>query len=913
MTRVPSWRRYLRFWRPNIDADIDDELRFHLEERVDDLRAQGITTGAAHRRAREEFGDVGEVRDGLRSIDRRIQETRRQSEVAATIRAEVRRATRTLARSPGFTLVAIVTLALGIGATTAIYTLLQRIVLDPLPYPSAGRLVKLHSPVPSVAPGEVWGLAKGQYLYVRGHSRTMDAFALYGFDGGVLGAASAAEHRAERLSIAVVSASTHDVLGIRPILGRPIGAADNIPEDGQVALLTHDFWQRQFGGDSAVVGRRIELSGQMVEIVGVLPAGARLPNELRSAETRFAMWMPLWLDPAQPARNNHIFQGIGRLRPGASLEAAQAELAQLTLAFPEAMPTAYSVKFLERSKFSTGAVLLRDDVLGGIGRALWILLAAVALVLVIACANVANLYLVRLDGRRRETAVRVALGASRGQLAWHFLTESLLLAGAGGAAGAALAALATRLLGAIAPAGIPRLEAVHVGWAGAAVAAAVSFGVGTIFGLVPLRRTRVDLLTLRDASRGLTATREQHVARTLLVGGQIALAVVLLAAAGLMVRSARRLAAVPSGVDPRGVLTVEIGLPRERYAPRGDSPFAPVGAFVREVTDRLAAIPGVETVGLTTSLPLVDMDGCYANVVTDGPRREGRDASPCVVTARVTPAFFRALGIPVTGEVPTLADGMTGIGGAIVSRALARRLWPNESPIGKGIRCCFGGPPYHRIVGIAEDVRGAGLDQGATEVVYFPMNMLFAEGLSGPPRGMKAVIRTGGADPLALLPAVRRAIGEIDRDVVVEHPRSMGAVVARSMARTSFTMELLALAGAMALVLCVVGIYGVISYVVGQRRAEIGIRVALGAQASQVSAMVVGQAVRLAAVGVVVGLVAAVAGTRVMRSLLFEVSPTDPVTLGSVAILLVALAALAAAVPARRAAKVDPTEALRTP
>ncbi|HEX6050545.1 MAG TPA: ADOP family duplicated permease, partial [Gemmatimonadaceae bacterium] len=672
------------------------------------------------------------------------------------------------------------------------------------------------------------------------------------------------------------------------------------PDRPTVAVLGYEFWVRRFGGDRGVVGTTFDVEGFPVEIVGVLRPGSHLPDE------RVDVWIPAHVDPGMPARNNHTWFGIGRLRSGYTADAVERELVPLVRRFPEVFPTAYSERFMQSSGFSVAVTPLRDWVVGDVvTRALWILLASVALVFLVATANVANLFLVRMDARRREMAMRMALGAGRSHMAAHFLVEGLVLSFTAAAMGVFVAYVGLRALLSAAPAGIPRLGEVHLAGSSVAVAVVLAIVTGVVFALIPMANAKVDVNTLREGSRTLTASRRRQAVRGALVAGQVALALVLLAAAGLMARSFQNLRAVQPGFDPDGVLTMAVSLAAARYADD-----ATVARFAEQLSTRVQALSDVEVVGFGEQVPPALSTGC-TGVMTQAPTREEM-RSACIVTLRTAPGYFEALGMRVEGRTPTWTETHNGAGPVVVTRALANQLWPNESALGKGIRCCYNGPNWYRVVGVAEDVRGNGFDQPVTPAVFFPAIAIEGAPLEGTPRYLEVIVRSRSGNLSALAPAVRRAIAELDATVPVANERSMEQVVARSMAKRTFTLTLLAIASVMALLLSAIGLYGVVSYVVGERRGEIGIRVALGAQRGDVGRMIVMQSVRLAVVGVLLGIAGAIATTRVLRSLLFEVHPTDPLTLGLVSAVLVAIAAAASWIPARRAMRVDPVEALRT-
>jgi predicted permease len=914
MAWIPDRYRDLRamLQGERVDEDVAEELAAHLAMRVEENMSKGMSPEEARAEALRRFGDVGRYQRETRDIDAgRVREERRV-ELRDALAREARHALRGLARSPVFTIVAIGTLALGIGATTAIYTMLETVVLRPLPYADAGRLVSVRHPteVPGTGPSQ-WGMSAAGYFLFRQENRTLEDLGAYTTGYATL----VADGEAERVRAGSVTHSALGVLGARPVVGRLIGEADDVPGAPPVAMLGWDIWQRRYGGDPGVVGRVVETSGGPVEIVGVTARGFTVPTPGPFESSRDVagyyvdLWQPLRLDPTARAQNSHQYSGVGRLKPGVTAAAAQRDLQSLTDRLPELFPNAYSPGFIKEYHFRMGVQPLRDDVLGErIARTLWVLFGAVGVVLLIACANVANLFLVRAESRRREAAVRAALGASRSQMVAHHLVESLMVALSAGALGVSFAVVLLRALVAIAPSDLPRLAEIDTHWTAIALGLALSAVAGIVLGLYPALR-KIDTDSLREGSRGLSASPRQRAVRNGLVVAQMALALVLLAAAGLMARSFGALRSVRPGLDPSGVLTFSIALPGTKYRTMEEA-----AAFHRELQSRLAALPGVTEVGAATGIPLRDMGAGCAVVFREGRPYGPDEEAPCVRVPRVTPGFFAALGIRVQGRVSEWSDIDAGTGAVVVTKALADRLWPGEDPIGKGINS--NGPNatdagFYRVVGVVPELRAAGLDQPPSEVVFYPVVRVPRTWIWGPVSGPTFVLRTTLDDAAALAGPVRRILAELDPLVPLANATTMEQVVARSMSRVSFIMLLLGVASAIALLLSAVGIYGVISYLVGQRRGEIGVRIALGAPASQVATMIVGQSLRLALAGIAIGLLAALAGTRVLRSLLFEVSPTDPVVLAAVAALLLALAALASFAPARRAARVDPIEALR--
>ena len=888
--RLPLTRRRLR-------REVDDELRFHLEERIEELLALGLTREDAEAEARSRLGDIAMHRRQMRAIDEEMLRMRSRRELLDALRREMRHAARTLARTPAFSVVAAATLALGVGAATAIFTVLDAVVLRPLPFPHADRLVELSSPVPGIKAAPRWGLARHEMYHFKQQSRTIEDIALFRTFQASVGGDGAA-HRAERVASAQVSASMFGVLGIAPAIGRLFNLDDNRRERTEVALLGYDFWKRRFGGDSAIVGRTMEIEGTPVTVVGVLAKSAQLPA------ANVSIWLPQYMPPEAPAFSNHVFQAIARLRPGVDLAAAQRELSALTARFPETFPNVYPARMMQNTGFTTEVRPLRDVVVGDlVTKALWILFGSVAVVLLIAAANVANLFLVRGEARRREVALRTALGADRSQLAWHFLVESLMLSLAAGVAATAVAWIAIRALLAVAPADLPRLDAVQLGGRGVGFALGCALVAGVVFGLAPLARSGRDLGILREGGRSATSSRRRLATRNGLVVGQIALALILLTASGLMVRSLRNLRSVDAGFDARNVMTMSIALPYARYGSHER-----VSAFFEQLAARVRGLPGVSAVGFGTSLPLEASELC-TGVVVDVPGRSGVRGD-CLQTLFATPGYFEALRIPIRGHAPDWAETNQHAAGAVVSSALAERFWPDEKAIGRGIKCCWAAPPFIPITGVTGAVRTHGMDRSPGQVVYFPM-LPPAKATEGVPTYMRMVVRTTTNNLEPLLPAVRQIVNELDPQVPIANADSMEGLLSKSLARRSFTMLLLGVAASMALLLSAVGLYGVISYVVAQRRGEIGIRMALGARAAQVRGMVVRQSLTLACVGAALGLAGALGATRLLGALLFGVSPTDPAVLSAATLLLGVITVVASYAPARRASRVDPAESLR--
>ncbi len=895
--RFPSSRRRVR-------EDVDAELQFHLEERAVELMTrEHLSRDEAAEQANRRFGDVALYRRQLRTLDGAAFRRASFTESVSSALRELRQAFRSLNRARLFSILAMLTLALGLGASTTIFTLLDRIVINPLAYPHARQLIKIGTRWPGIKAGEEYDISKYMFEQFQERSKSLQHLGIYNFEAFTLPAKAGLD--AERIFGARVSASMFSVLGVRPVVGRTFTDQEQRPEDPTVVLLSYGLWMRRFNGDPGVVGKTIDLDGRIKEIVGVLPQDAALPG------TAAELWMPLHLDPAEPALNNHVFAAIGLLKPNVNAEQAFRELDGMTRRITADNPATYEPEFLKKTGFGLFVRPLQDDVVGpDITRSLWIIFASVGVVLLIAAANVASLFLIRIDARRKEIALRTALGAGRRHLMAHFLSESMLLA-AGAAAGAvALAFLLLRLILSFAPSNLPRLREVHLDWISVAFCVVVALFVGAVFGVLPLTRTRGEMRVLREGGRGLAGARAQSGARGALVIGQIALSVLLLVAAGLLTKSFARLRAVNSGIDPHGVLSMTIVLPPDRY--END---AQILSFWRSLVRRTALMPGVTSSGAVSSLPFTGDLGC-TSVVAEDSRLDSSLHSRCVPVITVAPGYFATMRIAVEGQAPGWAENETGAGTMVVSRALATRLWPGESAIGHTLVLQDRRRLLFHVSGIAADVRADGLQYPPIEAAYFPIaapataNASSTTDLGG--NYLSFVVRSR-ADNLPLLTrAIRHAVGELDSRVPVEDVRQMDEVVAKSMAHTSFTTLLLAIAAALALTLSAIGLYGVISYTVAQRRTEIGIRMALGARMEQVRRIVAGQSVKLAAFGAGAGILIAVATMRIVRSLLFEVSSSDPIVLFGAAAILLPVAALASWLPARRASAIDPSEALRS-
>jgi predicted permease len=819
-----------------------------------------------------------------------------------SVLSEIRPALRRLARTPGFTTVSVFTLGLGIAGTTAAFSVINAVLLRPLPYRDPERLVQLWHAAPGVGMAQVEQSDASYVQYLDKATRSFESVASYQFSAANL----TGGQEPERVSSANITASLLPTLGVRPAKGRNFTEDEDRPGGAAAVILSDALWRRRYGGDPSVIGKTIQVDGNSREVVGVMPARFSFPDVTTE------LWLPMAIDRANLNTGSFNRNAIGRLRPGVTLKAAEAEMTPLIERLPDDVPGMMTRTMFEQAKIRPLLHPLRDDVIGDIRPILFTVLGTVALVLLIACANVANLFLVRAEARTKEIAVRSALGAAPRSIVKLYLGESLVLSAAGAALGVGLAYGALRVLLRLAPTGLPRANEISVDGASLGVAVAIAVITGLFFSTIPFIRAGKAELTpmLRDGSRGSTTGRERQQVRNAFVVAQVALALVLLVGSGLLARSFQRMRAVDPGFRPDNVLTLRLSIPDVTYRTTGD-----IARFNNQLLTTLAAVPGVAVVGSTTKLPLADAGRSNNGVwVEDHPVKDGL---PTIhPTAEVSQDYFKALGIPLI-EGRTFRDNGSDRPSheMVVAQSFAKHFWPNESPIGK--RAKSGGPnaAWATIVGVVGDVHDEALTRPVDEIVYLPVVNTIQ-----PMPGMRdtvvssntftLAIRTAG-DPSAVLPAVRRAIWSIDRNLPLVNVRPLSVVVSSAMARTTFTLIMIGAAAGIALLLGAIGIYGVISYMVSLRTREIGVRMALGAQADQVRRMVVRQGLVLAVIGAGIGLGGALALSRLISSLLYGVAPYDPLTLGTVTLALLAVSALASWLPAARAARIDPVEALR--
>jgi predicted permease len=801
-----------------------------------------------------------------------------------------------------FTAIALLTLAVGIGANSAIFSVVDGVLLKPLPYPAPDALAGVWHVAPGVPSlrGKV-NCTPTMYFTYREENRTFQDFGLW--SGG--GASITGLAEPEQVQALFVTYGVLQALGVRPVLGRLFSDADTQPGAAGTVILTHGYWQRRLGGDASAIGRNLTVDGKPRAIIGVMPEGFRFLNS--TAE----VILPHQFDRSKQFLGNFSYQGIARLKPGATLDRANADVARMLPLWIKAWPTfpGFDRRLFESARFAPKLQPLKQDVVGDIGQVLWVLMGTIGAVLLIACANVANLLLVRAEGRQQELAIRAALGAGWTRIAREMLAESVALGLMGGALGVGLAYAGLRALVALGPATLPRLGEIGIDTTVLAFTLGVSLFAGLLFGLVPVVKYAAPHVAaaLRGAGRTMSQSRERHRARNILVVSQVALALVLLAGSALMIRTFQALRKVDPGFTrPAQVQMFRIFTPETQV----QKPELVIRMH-QEMLDKLAAIPGVQAAAFGNSAPLEGFNSNDLLYAQDKDYAVG--TIPPIRRFRwVAPGYAAASGTRwVAGRDFTWTDLYEYRRVAVISENLAREMWgAPEAALGKQIRR---GPaePWREIIGVAGDVYDNGVQEKAPEIVYWPALMDEWGGEVRAQRSATFLLRSDRASTEAFLNEVRKTVWSVNPNLPVFLVRTLNEVFERSMARTSLTLVMLAIAAAMALLLGLAGIYGVISYAVSQRTREVGIRMALGAQSGELQRMFVRYGLTLAGIGVALGLGAAAGLTRFLKSLLFGIDPLDPVTHVVVAVALVMAATLASYIPARRAAHVDPVDALR--
>ena len=822
----------------------------------------------------------------------------------AQLYEQLRLVFRRLSKAPLFTAITLITLAVGIGANTVIFSVIEGVLLKPLDYPHPEQLVGVWHKAPGIGMQQ---LPSAQYLYFtyRDQGKTLDSIGIYkGYSMSVTG-----EGQPQHVHVFQVTESLLPMLGVKPVLGRLFTPSDDSPNAPQTVLITNGYWLQRFGGSPSALGRTINADGKAREIIGVLPKGFHILDEEDAAFV-----LPMQWDRSKVQLGNFDGRSIARLKPGVTLTQAQADLNRLipvaNKSFPA--PKGFSAALFEKAQVQPDLHPLKQDVVGDIGNVLWILMGSIAIVLLVACANVANLLLVRVEGRRQELAVRSALGAGRARIAREILFESMALGIAGSILGLCVAWGALRVLVAMAPTGLPRLREIGIDLPVLLFTLGLALLVGVFIGLIPVFKYAGSSLYsgLREGGRAQSQSRERHRARKILVVVQVALALVLLICSGLMIRTFIALTRVSPGfTDPASLETFGIHIPSTQ-APNTD--LARVVHLQQEMRDKIASIPGVTSVAFSTVVPM-NGSGMFNPLFTqDHVYKEG-ELPPIRRFKFISPGFFTTMGTPiVAGRDITWDDTYQKRHVVIVNESLARDSWQSPlNALGKRVRVGTT-DDWAEVVGVVADTRDDGVDKPAPTSVFWPV---FLEHFQGQKeftnRMVWFVIRSDRAGSAAFMKEVQQAVWSVDADLPLINPTTLRQLYTRSMARTSFTLVMLSVAGGMALLLGIIGIYGVISYAVSQRTREIGIRMALGAQRNELVGLFVRQGLGLAAAGVVLGLAAAFAAMRLISSLLFNVSPVDPGTYLVMTAAILGIAWLACYLPSRRAAAVEPVTALR--
>ncbi len=880
--------------RRRVEGEMEEELRSHLRSRADDLECQGLSHEEAERQASMEFGGYQRYKEECREA--------LGSRLLGELIADGRYGLRQLRRNPGFTAVAIITLALGIGANSAIFSIVNAVILRPLPYKNPAQLMNVRTG--NFSRG--WSATSPpDFRTLRQRNRSFESLSAY-YDAAfnLTGA-----HEAERLEGDVVSSEFFQTLGVRPLLGRTFLASEEQWGAHYVAVVSEPFWRTHLHANRDLSGVTLRLDGNQYTVIGVMPASFHFLSEKQ-------LWVPMAWAPgdAYNSHANYFLDMVGRLKHGVTRAQAYADLNAIMAGIAEQFP--------ENKGITADLQPLRDTLVANIRLSLLVLFGAVTFLLLIACVNVANLLLARGAGRQKEIAIRSALGAGRGRLLRQFITESVLLAVGGGTAGLAIAFLSLGLLP-LARNSLPRIHEVTVnGWV-VAFTFATSLVAGLLCGCGPAVQSSLKDLNakLKEGGRTSDSSTGGGKLRAGLVVSEVGLSLVLLIGAGLVLHSFERLMGVDAGFDPRHVLTFEIDMPQSIEA--GVNPLdngAPprMVSFFNQLLSRIESLPGVETVGVTSALPLRGENWTKYISFADRPAPLTLNQVAQVQYRSVDGHYFRAMGIALLkGRVFNEGDRKKAPLVAIVSKALAQRFWPNQDPVGKII---WMAPPenllppgalpkgYHipreTVVGVVDDVRYGTLDKEGLPVVYEPMTQGDTQ------LSVLVAVRTHG-DPSAMVPSVRRALSEVDRNQPMANVRTMEEIWSDSITQPRLQALLLGLFGGLGLLLAAIGIYGVISYWVAQRTHEIGIRMALGAQGSDALGLVIGQGLRLSLIGVGIGIAGALVLTRLLRSLLYGVKPTDPLTFAVASVILTGVALTACYIPARRAAKVDPMVALR--
>jgi predicted permease len=886
--------------RAKTDRDRLEELEQYIQMETDENVARGMPYAKARAAAHKKLGNSTLIREEIYSMN--------TIGVVDMLSRDIRYGLRTLRHNPVFTVAALLTIAIGIGANTAVFSVVNSVLIKPLPYPNSEQLVALRQIAPGAAGlasfSDGLRLSSSMFFTYSDHNRTFQSLGVW--ITGTANLTGLAEP--EQVRMVAISDGVLQTFNVPPVAGRWLSAADQVPRSRETVMLSYGYWQRRFGGDRSVIGRNITLDSRPRQIVGVMPQGFRVVN------ADFDVIVPFAFDRNRQILAGFAFQGIGRLKPGVTIAQANADIARLLPVWMDSWTNGpgSNGRIYETWKIAPAIRGLKQEVVGNVSDVLWVVMGTIGLVMLIACANVTNLLLVRAEARQQELAVRAALGAGRGRIIHELLLESILIGLLGGVIGTGLAKLGLQLLVAIGPTNLPRLNEISIDARTLGFTLVLSLMSGLVFGLIPALKyagPRISV-ALRSAGRSMSMSRERHRTRNLLVVFQVALALVLMVSAGLMVRTFQALRTVDPGfTQAEHLQTVRITIPQDLVAKPDE-----VIRIQNNIVDRIAAIPGVTSVGYASAMPMEGYDSMWDNIFVENKTYAANEIPPLRFFKYVSPEFFHTSGTRImAGREISWTEIYDHRPVVLLSESLAREYWGTPAAaVGKRIRQ-YPSMPWHEVIGVVQDVSENGVDKKMPEIVYWPP---IGADIFGPSpvnaiRTVTFVIRSNRVGTESFLSQVHQAVWSVNASLPLATVRTMQEVYGQSLARTSFTLVMLAIAGGMALVLGIIGIYGVISYAVSQRRREIGIRLALGAQPGELRTMFVRHGLTLVSIGVAIGLAGAMGLMRLMKSLLFGISPMDPLTYFAVPIVLIAAAMLASYVPACQASAVDPVEALK--
>ena len=903
-----NWLRQ-RFSRRYDDLSVS--VSEHIEEKIDELMSEGLTRRQAEQRARREFGNVALIEERSREVW--------QWQAIETVLADVRMALRRMRKNPGFAATVLLTLAIGIGANTAVFTVIDSVLIKPLPYPDSDKIVSLWLDAPGAGGlagfSNGLGLSASMYLTFARHNRTFQSLGVWvPRTANITGAG-----QPEQVQMEGVSDGVLETFAVPPAVGRWFTSADQDPNGEKTVMLGYGYWQRRFSGDRNVIGRAFQVDGQTRTIVGVMPRGFRMVDQ------EFDILVPLAFDPTNEILAGFGYNGIGRLKPGVTLQQADSDVARLVNVWmdswsngPKTNPHYYAVW-----RITPNFRPLKQLVIGDVGNVLWIVMATLGLVMLIACTNVANLMLVRAESRGQELAIRAALGAGRARIARELLVESLVFGLIGGVAAIGVAYAGLRLLVSIGPAELPRLNEIALDGRSLLVTLLLSVLSGLLFGSIPVLKyaRSTASLKLSGSTRTVSEGTAFRRSRSLLVVTQVAMALVLMVCALLMIRTFAALRSVAPGfADAQHIELMNVWIPDQLAADPHE-----VARIQNQIAQNLAAVPGVTSAAFAVTVPMEGVDANWDLIAVEGKNYLGGEP-PLRLYNYISPGYFKTMGTRLVVGRDFTWDDLNNLNPVIiVSESFARENWGSAAAaIGKRVKK-YSNSPWHQVIGVVEDVHVHGVDQAAPAIVYWPAMFYDRFDPKHPQmdglRFVSFVMHTDRAGTADFVRQMQQAVWQVNASLALASENSnlpagsvgtLQQLYMLSLARTSFTLVMLAIAGAMAMALSLLGVYGVLSYAVSQRTREIGVRMALGAQKGELKWMVVRSAMALTGIGAGIGLASAAGLTRLMKSLLFGISPLDPLTYAAVPLILAAAAAVASYLPARRAASVDPMEALRS-